>query len=175
MITRVRDAARVLLGLSNSSQTAYRHPVRISPQAFLCDLCGEPAVVTGPGNRATMRHQCEDGDMFADYPGATRYVGVREHGKRVWAAFTRDLPRRVTGRPTEPREDPRVTSLRGQLPPHLKHMARYAVSSWDLISESFKEGWRSEMAKDDEQVVLMTGPKFDWKNLSEGIDKREAL
>lgn len=48
-----------------------------------------------------MKHRCPDNDMFEEFPGALRYVGVREHARRVWATFRRELPRRVSGQRSE--------------------------------------------------------------------------
>lgn len=164
----VIGSIRVLTKMANSSRTAYRHPVRISPHAFLCDLCGERAVVTGPAGRTTMKHQCPGGDMFEEFPGATRYVGLREHAKRVWAAFTRDLPRRVTAKRSEPEWG--LFFSREVLAPFAGQSASITINSKDISQESIDAIYGAPG-----RVILNAPqhPEFNTKPASEGL--RETL
>lgn len=103
---RVVSAASILLGLSETSTTAWRYPVYCSAASWRCDRCGNPMKIGG-SSKIVARHECPDDATDSPLNGAIVYVGVKEHLANVFEAarstFVTNLPSRETHGSAGPR------------------------------------------------------------------------
>lgn len=91
--TRVASALNILLGLSEDHQTGSKWKVTCRPEAWRCSLCGG-GFVRGPNGRPLVHFHANN-----DRVPATRYVGLREHSRRVWRVLWGNRPRLVRDQP----------------------------------------------------------------------------
>lgn len=165
-VRRLRSALRVLIGVSESCPTAYRHPVFCSPHAWRCDLCGKPAVVTGPGPRAEMIHRCPEVVMGVN-PTARSYVGVSAHLRQTWEKFWGLRPRSVSVRQATPSPlvSPKMTDEQAEKYERVLRTVSPIRPLFDMHepTDGFEE-IRGPLHRRWE-------PQFNWRE--DGTDKRE--
>jgi hypothetical protein len=90
---RLRSAFNILSGLTFDTATGGRYKVACPPSSWVCSICG--GGFSQSPNKQIVSHVCRGEGV--PQGRTVRYVGVREHGRRVWGSMWGNRPKVVRG------------------------------------------------------------------------------